>query len=197
MKKLALSSLFGVLSVVAMSTHAELISQQPSSQSTVAQYATMPINQLAQTAQAGQAPAQFLLAERYKRGQGVAKDMDQAFAWFKKSADQGIPAAQLNVGQMYASGNGVKKNIDAAKQYLMKAAKLGDNRASYNLAVLEERAKNYVGAYQWYELSTRDGMLDYRVKDMSEKKIVKLAASLSQNDMRLARERADSWIQAD
>ena len=50
--------------------------------------------------------------------------MGQAFAWFKKSADQGIPAAQLNVGQMYASGNGVKKNIDAAKQYLMKAAKL-------------------------------------------------------------------------
>ncbi|KAF7277606.1 hypothetical protein GWI33_003147, partial [Rhynchophorus ferrugineus] len=148
-------------------------------------------------AQAGQGPAQFFLGNRYKNGQGVKQDQSQAFAWFKKAADQGIPSAQLNVGQMYANGVGVKQNLKAAKNYLMKAAKLGDNRASYNLAVLEERDKNLVGAYQWYELSTRDGMLDYRVKDMSEKKIIQLAANFSSIDMRLARERADRWIQSD
>jgi ABC-type antimicrobial peptide transport system permease subunit len=29
--------------------------------------------------------------------------------------------------------------------------------------MMEEQKKNYVGAYQWYELSTRDGMLDNKV----------------------------------
>ncbi|MCH4247542.1 tetratricopeptide repeat protein [Acinetobacter populi] len=195
MKKLAISTV--LMSVFAVSAHAELINQQPSSSTTVAQYATMPIDQLAKAAQSGQGSAQFFLGNRYKNGQGVKQDQSQAFAWFKKAADQGIPSAQLNVGQMYASGVGVKQDLNAAKTYLMKAAKLGDNRASYNLAVLEERAKNYVNAYQWYELSTRDGMLDFRVKDMSEKKIVQLAANLNTNEMRLARERSDRWIQSD
>lgn len=186
-----------VLSVAAVSAHADLISNQAPSQNPSTQYATMPLDQLTKSAQAGQAPAQFFLANRYKHGQGVAQDPAQAFAWFKRAADQGIPAAQLNVGQMYAKGVGVKKNVNAAKDYFMKAAKMGDNRASYNLALLEEQEKNYVNAYQWYELSTRDGMLDYRVKDLSQKKITQLAANLNNNDMRIARERADRWIQAD
>lgn len=187
-----------LLSVFAASySHADLINQQPSAPSVLAQYATMSIAQLQQAAQSGQAAAQFFLGNHFKTGQGVRQDLSQAFAWFKKAADQGVPSAQLNVGQMYANGAGVKQDLAAAKTYLMKAARLGDNRASYNLAVLEERARNYVGAYQWYELSTRDGMLDYRVKNLSEKKIVQLAANLSPNDMRLARERADQWIQAD
>ena len=176
--------------------HADLIANPTSSSSNLS-YATMPIAQLQQAAQSGQAVAQFFLGNHYKVGQGVRRDLDQAFAWFKKAADQGIPSAQLNVGQMYASGLGVRKDLNAAKNYFMKAARMGDNRASYNLAVLEERAKNYAAAYQWYELSTRDGMLDFRVKNMSEQKIVQLAANLSPNDMRMARERSDRWIQSD
>jgi hypothetical protein len=194
MKKFAITT--ALITIFAASAHAELITQQPSSSTTLAQYASMSLAQLTQAAQQGQAPAQFYLANRYKKGLGVKQDAEQAFVWFKKAADQGIPAAQLNVGEMYANGLGTSRNLQQAKAYLMKAAKLGDNRASYNLAVLEERAKNYVGAYQWYELSTRDGMLDYKVKNMSEKKILQLAANLSQNDMRLARERADIWIQS-
>lgn len=195
MKKLALTTL--LMSVFSMTAHAELINQQPSSSTTLAQYATMPIQDLAKAAQAGQASAQFFLGNRYKHGQGLKQDQAQAFVWFKKAADQGVASAMLNVGQMYANGIGVKEDLNAAKSYLMKATKLGDNRASYNLAVLEERAKNFVGAYQWYELSTRDGMLDFKVKGMSEKKIVQLAANLSNNDIRMARDRADRWIQSD
>lgn len=195
MKKLVISTV--LMSVLSFSAHAEFINQQPSSSTTLAQYTAMSLTQLESAAKSGQAPAQFFLGTRYKNGQGVKQDQKEAFTWFKKAADQGIPSAQLNVGQMYANGVGVKQDLKAAQTYLMKAAKQGDNRASYNLAVLEERNKNLVTAYQWYELSTRDGMLDFRVKDMSEKKIVQLAANLSSNDIRLARERADQWIQAD
>ncbi|EMN9072926.1 TPA: sel1 repeat family protein, partial [Acinetobacter baumannii] len=81
-------------------------------------------------------------------------------------------------------------------KYFEKAASNGDNRASYNLAMMEEQKKNYVGAYQWYELSTRDGMLDNKVISLSEGKKTALAANLTQEQIRMARDRADKWIQA-
>lgn len=62
--------------------------------------------------------------------------------------------------------------------------------------MMEEQKKNYIGAYQWYELSTRDGMLDNKVISMSEGKKTALAANLTQDQIRLARDRADKWIQA-
>ena len=62
--------------------------------------------------------------------------------------------------------------------------------------MMEEQKKNYMGAYQWYELSTRDGMLDNKVITLSEGKKTALAANLTQDQIRQARDRADKWIQA-
>ncbi len=89
-----------------------------------------------------------------------------------------------------------KKTKYLARQYFEKAASRGDNRASFNLAMMEEQKKNYMGAYQWYELSTRDGMLDNKVISLSEGKKTALAANLTQEQIRQARDRADQWIQA-
>lgn len=196
MKKIAISTLL-ILGLTSFSAQADFAKNQQLDSVAIAKYSTMTPSQLEPSAKSGDAVAQFYLGLRYKLGQGVAKNPTQAFAWFKKSADQGVKEAQLNVGQMYASGEGVQQDINSAKNYLMKSAKQGENKASYVLAMLEERNKNYATAYQWYELSTRDGMVDYRVKNLSEKKIIQLAANLSSNDIKLARERADQWIQAD
>ena len=156
----------------------------------------MNVADLQKAAKSGQAAAQFYLATRYQSGTDVSKDMKQAFTWFKSAADQGISSAQLNVGRMYADGIGISKNESSARQYFEKAASHGDNRASFNLAVMEEQKKNYMGAYQWYELSTRDGMLDNKVINMSETKKTALAANLTPEQIRTARDRADKWIQA-
>ena len=40
---------------------------------------------------------------------------------------------------MYADGIGVKKDEAMARKYFEKAASNGDNRASYNLAMMEEQ----------------------------------------------------------
>ncbi len=159
--------------------------------------ATMTLPELQAAAQAGNVRAQFYLANRYKLGQGVQQDYEQAFNWFQKAALQGAAPAQLNLGQMYAEGKGVDANMDQAKLWLGKAAKQGDNRASYNLALLEERSKNLANAYQWYDLSARDGMLDQRIKDKAQGKIRTLAANLSPQDIQDAKNRADRWIQTD
>ncbi|TCB79933.1 tetratricopeptide repeat protein [Acinetobacter sp. ANC 4173] len=194
MKKLLLSTLvFGLFSI---QSHAEYVSPSASISSQAAQYSTMDIGNLIKAAKAGQPAAQFYLGAKYQTGKDIQQDDRQAFAWFKAAADQGLSPAQLNVGRMYADGVGVAKSETLARQYFEKAASHGDNRASFNLAMMEEQKKNYIGAYQWYELSTRDGMLDNKVITMSEGKKTALAANLTQDQIRLARDRADKWIQA-
>ncbi|WP_343595696.1 tetratricopeptide repeat protein [Acinetobacter sp.] len=194
MKKIVLSTiLFGIIST---QVHADYLPTQQSTSSLAARYSTMGFNQLLSEAKAGQPAAQFYVATRYQFGKEVPKDLGQAFSWYKKAADQGVSAAQLNVGRMLADGLGTSKNESQARRYLEKAASHGDNRASFNLALMDEHKKNYVGAYQWYELSTRDGMLDNRVIDMSQTKKTALAANLTPEQIRQAVDRADKWIQA-
>ena len=185
--------LFGLIHI---SAHADYVQQPQSVASQAARYSAMNINELQSAAKAGQAGAQFYLATHYQYGKDVAKDDKQAFALFKAAADQGLSSAQLNVGRMYADGIGTSKNESMARKYFEKAASNGDNRASFNLAMMEEQKKNYMGAYQWYELSTRDGMLDNKVMNMSETKKTALAANLTPEQIRTARDRADKWIQA-
>ena len=195
MKKLLLSTtlLAGLFSIQA---HADYVAPAPSVASQAAQYSIMDIHNLTKAAKAGQAGAQFYLGTKYQFGKDVQQDDRQAFAWFKAAADQGLSSAQLNVGSMLADGLGTKKDEVLARQYFEKAASRGDNRASFNLAMMEEQKKNYMGAYQWYELSTRDGMLDNKVITLSEGKKTALAANLTQDQIRQARDRADKWIQA-
>lgn len=194
MKKFLLNSLLLGMGLTSVVAHADYTPS--SSYQQTAQFASMDLQSLTKAAQAGNATAQFYLGSRYQRGHGVERSATQAFTWFKAAADQGLSAAQLNVGRMYADGIGVKKDEALARKYFEKAASRGDNRASYNLAVMEEKNKNYVGAYQWYELSTRDGMLDNKVINLSETKKLALAANLSQEQIRMARDNADRWIQA-
>lgn len=157
-------------------------------------YAAMPLPTLQAAAQAGDVHAQFFLANRYKAGQGVPQDINQAFTWYLQAAEKGAAPAQLNVGQMYAQGRGVNRDLAKAKLWLQRAAKQGDNRASYNLALLEEREQNLSDAYKWYNVSTRDGMLDQQVKSLAQTKIRQLAVNLSSQDQTSATQRADDWF---
>lgn len=188
-----------VLSALALSSLLSLASLTSHAQTTAAEsntYASMPLAMLQATANSGNPTAQFYLANRYKSGMGVPTDLNSAFSWYLKAAEQGAAAAQLNVGQMYAEGRGVNRDLTQAKLWLQKAAKQGDNRASYNLALLEERQQNLSDAYQWYDVSARDGMLDPAIKGRAQDKIRKLAANLSPQDQQNARLRADSWMQS-
>lgn len=195
MKKFLLNSLLLSLGLASIHAHADYVKPNNSYQQ-AAQFSTMDLQNLTQAAKAGNATAQFYLGTRYQRGLGVERSATEAFTWFKAAADQGLASAQLNVGRMYADGIGVKKDEALARKYFEKAASRGDNRASYNLAIMEEKKKNYMSAYQWYELSTRDGMLDNKVIGLSESKKLALAANLSQDQIRMARDNADRWIQA-
>ncbi len=56
-------------------------------------------------------------------------DLENAFKWMKKAADENIVEAQYTVGCYYKDGIGVTKNKDLALEYWKKAAEKGHEKA--------------------------------------------------------------------
>lgn len=156
----------------------------------------MSVSDLSARAAQGNDHAQFYLAKRFQKGEGIAQNTQQAIEWYTRAADQGVAPAQLNLAIMYLRGEGVQPNIQQARKWLEKAAMRGDNRASYTLALLDEKQKNLVDAYKWYDLASRDGMLDEKVRNKARGKIGQLALNLSTSDIASARSKADTWFQS-
>lgn len=142
----------------------------------------------------GNQHAQFFLAKRLQKGQGVDKDAKTAIYWYTQAAEQNIAPAQLNLGIMYLRGEGVPVDVATGRAWLEKAANLGDNRASYALAMIDEKQQRLVDAYKWYDLSSRDGMLDDNVKQRARAKVGELALNLSASEIESAKRSANSWF---
>ncbi|TVV71320.1 hypothetical protein FOY91_17115 [Sphingomonas solaris] len=80
-------------------------------------------------ADAGNADAQYNMAQSYRLGRGVAVDEAQARSWDLKAAQQDHPEAQANYGLLLFQGN----ERNAALPWLSKASARGDARAQYVL----------------------------------------------------------------
>ena len=95
------------------------------------------ISKLQGRATAGDANAQFELAEIYYKGNGVMKNYDTAFVWFEKAANQGHAESQHQMGHIYEYGVGlVEKENKKAFEWFHKAAEQGHLAAQKNLAGL-------------------------------------------------------------
>lgn len=83
----------------------------------------------------GFAVAQFKMGECHFFDYGVAScDVDMAFIWYNKAAEQGHPRAMLMVAYMYENGIGVVLNQEKGVYWYQKAAKEGVVEAILNLA---------------------------------------------------------------
>ncbi len=87
-----------------------------------------------QSAEQGDAFAQFKLGIMYQNGTGVPKDEKQAVEWYLKSANQGNAGAQWNLGLMYRNGSGVPKDDAKALEWIKKSAEQGNTAAQFTLA---------------------------------------------------------------
>ncbi|SFR81684.1 SPOR domain-containing protein [Sphingomonas jatrophae] len=98
-------------------------------------------------AAAGDADAQFNLAQAYKLGRGVPLDLRQAEAWYRKAADQGHRQAGAMLGLIMFQ-NGDRKG---ALPWIQKAADAGDPRAQYVYGTAlfngDETVRDYPRAY--------------------------------------------------
>ena len=86
-------------------------------------------------AEKGDALAQYQLGLCYDRGVGVAKNLAQAAAWYRKAAETGYAEAQASLGFCYQKGLGVPADLAEAKRWYTRAASQGDANAQ---ALLKE-----------------------------------------------------------
>src|SRR5713226_2575978 len=89
---------------------------------------------LRQSAAAGDAQAQFAVANHYYYGLGVPQDYSQALMWYLKSANQGFAPAQNQLGNMYQHKFGVPRDYKRALAYYRSAVSQGYALAQFNLA---------------------------------------------------------------
>lgn len=124
---------------------------------------------------AGNAGAQNDLGCAYSSGDGVVKNLKEAFIWFERSAKQGNKYGQYNVGRYYQYGFGTPKNIQLAIEWYEKAAEQGFGQAANMLGEIYEKGiKNVIGpniqknqreAYYWYKIGAtkEDSLAKYNL----------------------------------
>src|SRR5689334_12901627 len=77
-------------------------------------------------AEKGDLSTQFELGEIYADGDGVPRNDEEAFNWYRAAAEQGHALAQYKLGLMYKEGRGVTKDYVEAYMWLDLAAGRGN-----------------------------------------------------------------------
>lgn len=75
-----------------------------------------------ETAESGDAEAQYYVGEIYERGLGTEPDYAKAAEWYKRAAEQGYSQAQINLGFLYEKGlGGLEQDGRQALEWYRKA----------------------------------------------------------------------------
>ena len=116
---------------------------------------------LRQSAEAGQASAQYRMAKLYERGQGVPRDLEQSRYWTEKAANGGNVKAMHDLAVFYAEGEGGPQSYQGAVQWFRMAADYGLVDSQYNLGILYEQGlgvtENKAEALYWFRVAQKLG----------------------------------------
>jgi len=112
-------------------------------------------------AERGDAEAKTKLGICYAKGNGIAKDTEQAVFWWRSAAEQGNAEAKYNLGDCYYYGNGVSEDYEKAVHWFRDAAEQGYDNAQFWLGRCyyygEGVAIDYEEAMKWYLKAAEQG----------------------------------------
>ena len=124
-------------------------------------FAPNPVATLQSAADTGDTQAQYVLALRYRNGEGVDQDYAKALDLAKRAADQGYAPAQTLAGMMYQNGEGTSEDASTAASYYEKAAAQSDPWAQSLLGGMYLSGtgveQNNVLAYKWLTKAAAQG----------------------------------------
>ncbi|MCP4935439.1 MAG: hypothetical protein GY927_14860 [bacterium] len=122
------------------------------------------LTNLLNSANSGNALAQYEVARRFGQGIGVQKSPAISVDWYEKSAKAGYAPAIYRLATMYERGKGVAKDYQRAMKLYISAAKKGNVKAMHNLAVLYTGGNlgkaDYSNAINWYSKAAQYGVKD-------------------------------------
>lgn len=109
----------------------------------------------------GDMVAQRDLAVMYLKGEGVAKDGNEAVRLFEQAAAQQSASARFYLGVLYEAGRGVPKDQKRAISWYLLAAEQDHTEAQHNLATLyalgRGTPRNYDLARRWFTKAAEAG----------------------------------------
>lgn len=145
-------------------------------------------------AAAGDADAQFNMAQAYKLGRGVPADLAQAERYYKLAADQGHLQANDNYGLILFQQN----RQEAALPYLQASANRGEPRAQYVLGTGHFNgdfvAKDWIKAYALMTRASAAGLpqatsnmaqMDKYIPLDQRRSAIALAGQMEENEKRV------------
>lgn len=89
---------------------------------------------LKQSAELGNAEAQYNLGHSYQSGIVVEKNQNIAIEWYLKAAEQGFNDALYKLMMAYGNGDGVEQDNTKAFSYALKCAENNDETCMWNVA---------------------------------------------------------------
>lgn len=113
------------------------------------------LSSLTPLAHAGDAKAQYWLADIYENGLGVKPDMAAAISLLDTSAQHGFVPAEQRLGELYLYGDQTLQDFGKARTWLHDAAVAGDGAAQRELGQIYALGLgvpvDVPRAYGWYE----------------------------------------------
>jgi TPR repeat protein len=106
-------------------------------------------------------PGEIHLAECYRDGRGLARDMSKAAQWYRKAADQDDAGAQGTLAMLYVMGQGVpQSDVDAyfwldlaaaipsanQQRYIINRQNVGTRITAEDLEAVRKREKQWKAA---------------------------------------------------
>ena len=141
--------------------------------------------------------SQFMMGICCRYGCGTERNLEKAFEWHHKSAEQENGIAMHIVAFCYENGQGVAQSCRKAFEWYEKSAALGDSDAMYNLGCCYDKkykvdvgttnkrdgshvVKNMDVALQWYRKASALGNKDAKLalSDFYQSKAPKEVAAL-------------------
>lgn len=109
-----------------------------------------------QSAEGGNAQAQYHLGMMYANADSVELDYQQASQWLEKAAKAGLAEAQQALGWLYANGYGVQQDGKQSAHWYMQAAEQGDAKSQYLVASMYRVGSNdlpidHAQMLRWYQ----------------------------------------------
>lgn len=112
--------------------------------------------------------AQYKVAEYYKTGKHVKKDITEAFAWYQIAAKQNHINSILTLATSYETGFPIKKDLARALRFYSQAAELGNVIAINKLAEWYTKgigvAQDLEKAVKFYRLASEKDNLHAKIK---------------------------------
>ena len=116
---------------------------------------------LMRAAETGDYFAMYDIACMYYFGDGVKKDDEAAFSWYKNAAEHGDPEAANRVAIMLSGGIGCEKNAVAAFDWYRRSAEAGSlsGMANYGVQLLKGncRSQDVPAGLMWLDRASEGG----------------------------------------